>query len=378
MSHVGFAGHDLARTRRRALPALAATLTMVVAALGVATFQPPAEAQQAQLQQVDSFGSNPNNLNMYIYVPAQLQDPVPLVVDMHGCGGTAQFEFSISGMRTQADEHGFIVVYPEKAGQCWDQGPDDGIISMVDHVKANYNVDDSKVVAAGISAGGYMTSQMVGGYADVFAGGSVWAGTPFDCSLYLCAIGLDGRTAQQWGDAVRQANPGFSGPWPRMQIWHGNQDGIVQFSNAQESVEQWTNVHGISQTPSSTEPQAGMPNNVVKRSYDSGGQTVVEFFEFDAGHTTHANAAAETVRFFGLDGSPTTPPTSGPGGTDTTVAPPPCFTATNSQHRDAGRAEGFLFLSAVGSGDSLGLWFSTTSLQESPRDSGSWRSVPGC
>ena len=59
--------------------------------------------------------------------------------------------------------------------------------------------------------------------------------------------------------------------------------------------------------------------------------------------------------------------------------PPPsgeCVTADNSTHRDAGRAEGFFLLSAVGSGDSLGLWYATTSLrQTSP---GTWELVDSC
>lgn len=72
-------------------------------------------------------------------------------------------------------------------------------------------------------------------------------------------------------------------------------------------------------------------------------------------------------------------PGSDPGGGTTTTGPGgggQCLTATNSEHRDAGRAEGFLFLTAVGSGDSLGLWFSQTSLrQTSP---GAWSVVDSC
>lgn len=53
-----------------------------------------------------------------------------------------------------------------------------------------------------------------------------------------------------------------------------------------------------------------------------------------------------------------------------------CHTASNSQHRDAGRAEGFLTLTAVGSGDSLGLWLATTSLRET--SPGNWSRVDSC
>lgn len=69
----------------------------------------------------------------------------------------------------------------------------------------------------------------------------------------------------------------------------------------------------------------------------------------------------------------------GGGGGGGGEEPPPsgnCVTATNSEHRDAGRAQGFIFLTAVGSNDSLGLWFSTTSLRQSRQ--GVWELVDSC
>lgn len=75
----------------------------------------------------------------------------------------------------------------------------------------------------------------------------------------------------------------------------------------------------------------------------------------------------------------TVPPTTGTTPSTTTTEPGgggECVTATNSEHRDAGRAEGFLILTAVGSGDSLGLWLSTTSLEET--SPGVWAAVDGC
>ncbi|HEY8525025.1 MAG TPA: hypothetical protein VIL48_08690 [Acidimicrobiales bacterium] len=69
----------------------------------------------------------------------------------------------------------------------------------------------------------------------------------------------------------------------------------------------------------------------------------------------------------------------GGGGGGGGEEPPPggqCVTATNGEHRDAGRAEGFIFLTAIGSNDSLGLWFSTTSLRQT--QPGVWELVDRC
>lgn len=285
-----------ARTGTRLLLALAMA-TLLATTVGTAVTAPSATAQ-AELEEITDFGPNPANIQMFIYVPDQLADPAPVVVDMHGCGGTAAGHLRTSGMRAQAAEHGFIQVLPEDTGSCWNASSAPSIVSMVEWTMSNYSVDDSSVFASGMSAGGYMTNQMVGGYADIFAAGSSWSGTSYGCNLVICALGFTQRTPQQWADAVRDANPGHDGPWPRMQIWHGTSDFVVRPVNANEQMEQWTEVNGASQTPTS---ETTLPNGVTQRDYTADGRTVVEWFEFSGGHTIRSEAAAEAVRFFGID-----------------------------------------------------------------------------
>jgi poly(hydroxyalkanoate) depolymerase family esterase len=357
---------------------LAAVVALLTAALGIAVARTgPAEA--AELTEVTSFGANPGNIRMFIYVPDEVAQPAPVVVSLHGCGGTAAFQLSTSRMQPLADEHGFIMVIPQGPG-CWADGNSTtSIMSMVDYTKANYEVDDDRVFASGISAGGFMTNVLVGHHPEVFAAGSAWSGTPFSCELFLCALGLTQQTPEQWGNAVRTANAGFGGPWPRMQIWQGTQDAIVQPVNAQEMMEQWTNVHGADQTADATE---SLPNGVTQRNFDAGGQTVVESFSWAAGHTVNPVAAAEAVRFFGIDGSgggTTTTSTSTPGGSTTSTSTPDgqCVSATNSAHVQAGRATSWLiFAWANGSDNYLGLTFSTTSLRQTAPDT--WTLVNSC
>ncbi|MEK8107114.1 cellulose binding domain-containing protein [Micromonospora sp. M12] len=75
----------------------------------------------------------------------------------------------------------------------------------------------------------------------------------------------------------------------------------------QETIEQWTNVFGLSQTPTSTDtPQA----NWNRRRYaDSSGTVQVEAYSVQgAGHSLPSSGmAASAVAFFGLT-DPTTPP----------------------------------------------------------------------
>jgi hypothetical protein len=158
-------------------------------------------------------------------------------------------------------------------------------------------------------------------------------GVPFNCFANAadyppggrCTNGSMDRTPQQWGDAVRQAYPGHTGPRPRVQLWHGTNDTLVPYSLLRESVEQWTNVFGLGQTPTSTDtPQQGWNRS---RYADSSGTVQVEAYSIQgAGHSLPSSGmAAYALEFFGLtSGGPSSPPpSSGPPPS----SPPPGNTA---------------------------------------------------
>jgi len=96
-----------------------------------------------------------------------------------------------------------------------------------------------------------------------------------------------------------------------MQLWHGTADPLVPYSLLQEEIEQWTNVFGLSQTPTSTDsPQPGWDR---RRYADSTGTVQVEAYSIQgAGHSLPAaGMAAYAVAFFGLTDSGNPPPGSG-------------------------------------------------------------------
>src|SRR5690606_24307249 len=103
-------------------------------------------------------------------------------------------------------------------------------------------------------------------YPDVFKAGSAFAGVPAGCFATSdgsgwnsqCANGQISRTAEQWGDLARAMYPGYSGSYPRMQLWHGTNDTTLHYNNFGEAIKQWTNLHRISQTPVFTDsPSSG-------------------------------------------------------------------------------------------------------------------------
>ena len=52
------------------------------------------------------------------------------------------------------------------------------------------------------------------------------------------------RSPAQWGDLVRAASD-HKAPWPRISVWHGALDAVVNINNAQASVAQWADLEGL-------------------------------------------------------------------------------------------------------------------------------------
>ena len=332
------------KIRRKVLIA-AASLTVVAAALVVPSARP---AFAASLTEVSNFGDNPGGMRMHVYVPDTRPANPAIVVAMHGCGGSGPGFYSSSEFAAQADRYGFLVIYPTATqqagfGNCFDTWSDAAkrrgggsdpvsIVSMVTYAERQYGGDPNRVYATGSSSGGMMTNEMLALYPDVFKAGAAFMGVPFNCFANAadyppgsskCTGGSMDRTPQQWGDAVRQAYPGYSGPRPRVQLWHGTSDTLVPYSLLQEEIEQWTNVFGLSQTPSSTDtPQSGWNR---RRYADTSGTVQVEAYSIQgAGHSLPSSGmAAYAIAFFGLNGTSTPPPTTPPPTTPPPTTPPP-------------------------------------------------------
>lgn len=297
--------------------AVGALLTLTMMGCG----QPLPEEKEAlelgqvrsALTQVTSFGSNPGALKMWKYVPSGVPANAPLVVAMHGCTQTAD-AYTGAGWNGLADQLKFYVVYPEQQSannqnSCFnwfqtsdisrDQGEALSIKQMVDKMKADYSIDSKRVFVTGLSAGAAMTHVMAAAYPDVFAGAAVMSGLPYMCATsmtdaFTCmSPGVD-KTPQQWGDLVRNAYPGYTGSYPKISIWHGTSDYTVATMNQAEGVDQWTNVHGISTTPTVSETVEGFPHKVYK---NSAGTAVVETYALTS--MGHGTAVAPKTNFPG-------------------------------------------------------------------------------
>jgi len=219
-------------------------------------------------QEYTGFGSNPGNARMFAHIPQKLNSKPALVVALHGCAQSAAIYDRGSGWSNLAEELGFVVVCPEQQRTNNPQGcfswfvPGDierdrgevlSIRQMVDFAVRKFGADDRRVFVTGLSAGGAMASAMLATYPEVFSGGAIIAGLPYGCAstveeAFAAMFGTRTVAGRALGDRVRAASK-HRGTWPKISVWHGTADCIVKPINADDIVRQWSEVHGLPETP---------------------------------------------------------------------------------------------------------------------------------
>lgn len=113
-----------------------------------------------------------------LYLPSGIQqkEDYPLIVVLHGGGGSARSVIRLTQGRFNkiADEEDLIVVYPEAVRRYWNEGrsepisyahrnevDDVGFISsMIESLVEEYDIDKNRVYLSGISNGGFMAFRM--------------------------------------------------------------------------------------------------------------------------------------------------------------------------------------------------------------------------
>ena len=156
-----------------------AALFMGMAACLLAGGLPNAAAQEATpaIRQFDVPGASP----VAVYRPASVKQgtPAPLVFLLHGSSGEGTSTLSGSSLKAAADKHGFIIAAPTGAirlatGFAWNipgvvtvggkaPGADDRddvkyLLSIVDLLVKQGDIDRARVYVTGISGGGRMAS----------------------------------------------------------------------------------------------------------------------------------------------------------------------------------------------------------------------------
>ncbi|MFL1463149.1 alpha/beta hydrolase family esterase [Roseococcus sp. DSY-14] len=219
--------------------------------------RPPADSP---LERMTGLSPNPGALDGWALVPPGAR---ALAVVLHGCRQDARGFARGTGWEALARQQGFALLLPDQNGpnnpwRCFNwfdparaAAEAASILAMVRQLQAAHGL--RQVFVAGLSAGGAMAARLLATAPGVFAGGAVVAGLPFgaasDAEQALAAM-RDGapEPAGGWAAPVRAA-AAHEGPWPRVQVWQGLADGVVNPANAQALLAQWLGLHGITWAP---------------------------------------------------------------------------------------------------------------------------------
>lgn len=263
-----------------------------------------------RLFELRDFGSNPGALRGWLHVPQGLEKGAALVVVLHGCTQTAAGYDHGAGWSELADRHGFAVLLPEQQrannpNLCFNwydpedntrgMGEAQSIRQMVEATAGSLGIGAAKVFVTGLSAGGAMAGVMLATYPEVFAGGAIIAGLPYDSARTVPEAfdrmrGHGIPSEAELAALVRGASA-HDGPWPTLSVWHGSSDATVHPANAKAVVAQWRSLHGLDAAPTLTERVGGHTRRLWR---DPVGRDLIEEFTIAGmGHGTPLKAFGE-------------------------------------------------------------------------------------
>ncbi|MFN3847031.1 MAG: alpha/beta hydrolase family esterase [Paracoccaceae bacterium] len=254
-----------------------------------------------------------------LYTPAKRSDqPMPLIVMLHGCTQSPEDFAKGTGMNGLAEEFGCLIAYPGQpsganAQKCWnwfrpeDQSRDRGepavIAGITRDILRDHPVDPARVYIAGLSAGGAAAAIMGAAYPDLYAAIGVHSGLPAGGAQDIGSAFMAMRSGAR-GAAHGAAVPTI--------VFHGSADTTVHPQNGQSVLDRALEAHPTLIPKTVTGAVAGGRSYRQTRHNLANGTSLAEHWEIDgAGHAwsgghaggsytdpTGPDASREMVRFF--------------------------------------------------------------------------------
>lgn len=217
-------------------------------------------------------------------------EPVGLVLNLHGGGGTGIGQRNLTGFNTVADAANLVVVYPDGYDKSWADGrgasPADRrhlndvgfLVALVERVQKEFDVPAGHIFATGMSNGGFMSNRLACDRADLFAAIAPVSGTlgvgvacnPSRPVSVLDAHGTADRIVPFNGGKVR------------------GRGGISQAISVSAALDQWRRVDGCQGEPT-VQNLPDVKDGTRVRRFDSkacADGTEVVFYQIDeGGHT---------------------------------------------------------------------------------------------
>ena len=205
---------------------------------------------------LESFGANPGELSAsYISVT---ENNSALVVLLHGCVQNGEKLANQSGFTALAKNYGFSLLVPQQhttnnIKDCFnwfsaqDIEKDSGELLSLKNMISSFKeqTKSSDVFIVGLSAGGAMASTLLSTYPELFNAGAIIAGIPYPCADNLtkaisCMRFGPSQSPKELAKIVKgDQSHNSATQWPRLSIWTGNDDKVVNPKNAQFLARQW-------------------------------------------------------------------------------------------------------------------------------------------
>lgn len=232
-----------------------------------------------------------------LHVPAGVDHPAGLVINLHGAGMTAGEQAAATNYNAVADQYAFVVAYPNGVDMSWADGrgasvPDrEGVddvgflVALIDRLSRDHGVPPGRVFVTGMSAGAFMATRLACERADLVAAIAPVAGT----------LGTAARCTPSRPVSVLAT--------------HGTADPVVPFAgggmigrggpseieSAQGMVNGWRNVDGCTGAP--VEDVVGGVHRFTSPGCADGTEVVLVQID-GGGHVWPGDASAASAQFF--------------------------------------------------------------------------------
>lgn len=227
-----------------------------------------------------------------LYVPNNVKADAPVVISLHGAGGTVTTTSHDPDFNSIADKDGFIVAYPQgldttfpglggmKAPGWSSYGEEnfdtDFLKAVIEDIASKYTIDRKRLYCCGFSNGGMMTYTMANTCSHIFAAFAAISGYPIN-EFHLHHT--------SWR------------PVPFLHI-HGKADDFVKYSLVHNVIEDMVDRNGANPVPVKTVKSGKYTKSV----YEAGeGGFPIVFYEIDGmGHSpftnsTEKNSSSQTM-----------------------------------------------------------------------------------